>query len=86
MKVRFSSFIGTREVRKVEGGYTTRVDFELPHRMMLCNLTNEQLYNLSEQIESLFAYPEVERTLYLGQVNCIEEVSNKVELTEVKDE
>lgn len=79
MRVRFSSFVGTREVRKTEGGYVTRVDFELPHRMMLCNLTDEQIFNLSEQCENLLAYPRQERTIYLGQIDSIEEVNNALD-------
>lgn len=79
MRVRFSSFTGTREVRKTEGGYTTRIDFELPHRMMLCNLTKEQIFNLSEQCENLLAYPNKEKTIYLGQIDSIEEVNNALD-------
>lgn len=79
MTVRFSSFIGTREVSKVEGGYTTRVDLELPHRMMLKNLTRDEIYDLSEQCENLLADPRLDPTIYLGSLRCIEEVSNRLE-------
>lgn len=80
MKVRFSSFIGNREVSKVEGGYTTRVDFELPHHVMLCNLTNEDLHNLIQQCtDILYGREGTKRTVFLGSVRCIEEVSNRLE-------
>lgn len=77
MTVRFSSFIGSREVCKVEGGYTTRVYFELPHRMMLRNLTNDEIFALSEQCEELLANPMRPREVYLGNVKILEEVENK---------
>lgn len=79
MRVRFSSFTGTREVEKVEGGYTTRVHFELPHRMMLCELTRDELYRLSEQCEELLARPSLPPTIYLGNIHCIDEVSNEID-------
>lgn len=80
MNVRFSAFTGTREVRKVEGGYTTRVDFELPHNVMLTNLSHKDLVSLYNQCSELLqARGYSDRTIYLGTVDSVEEVHNRLE-------
>lgn len=77
MRVRFSSFVGERAVVDIEGGYTRRVYFNLPHRAMLCDLTKDEIFQLSEQCEELLANPAMQKTIYLGGITKIDEVKNK---------
>lgn len=85
MKVRFCTFTKLLSVTKCEGEHTTRVRFQVPHRVMLQNLSQEELLSIQQQLNKLLSAPkQEERTIYLGSVECVEEVTNEQEV--LKDE
>ena len=77
MKARFSTFKHIKEVAKCDGHHTTRVTLEVPHRMMLCDLSIQDLVSIRDQAERLIQNHGIQdRTIYLGSLECVEEVEN----------
>lgn len=77
MKARFSSFKYIKEVARCDGHHTTRVTLDVPHRMMLSNLSISDICNIKAQCEYLLAHSQMsDRTIYLGTLECVEEVEN----------
>ena len=77
MKARFSTFKHIKEVAKCDGHHTTRVTLEVPHRMMLCDLSIKDLVSIRDQAERLIQNRGIQdRTIYLGTLECVEEVEN----------
>lgn len=81
MKVRFCTFHKILSVTKCEGEHTTRVRFQIPHRVMLQDLSKDELLNIQQQVNALLeSKGYVEKTVYLGGVECVEEVTNEQEM------
>lgn len=78
MTVRIASFKGVRDVIIEEGLRTTRVTFDLPHRVMLTRLTEAELKDIKKQCERLLTSKASLKVIYLGSISSIEEISNEL--------